>query len=136
MLFLNSKAFLAMTYKKNPLNDIYQGKCMPKTQFVVNIYPWSCKVASENNIGFVTVSWTWCRKGKQSTSEVLNKVLQFHLPLRLDVGAVHVRVEEDDGKGQDEDGVGVPELSHHTRVANAVALAAKRIMDTEALTSN
>lgn len=78
----------------------------------------------------MTVSWTWCRKGEQSTSKVLNKVLQLHLPLRLDVGAVHVGVEEDDGKGQDEDGVGVPELSHHTRVADAVALAAKRMLET------
>lgn len=73
----------------------------------------------------MTVSWMWGRKGEQSTSKVLNKVLQLHLPLRLDIGAVHVSVEEDDGKGQNEDGVGVPELSHHTRVADAVALAAK-----------
>lgn len=75
-------------------------------------------------------------EGEQSTSEVLNKVLQLHLPLRLDVGTVHVRVEEDDGKRQDEDGVGVPELSHHARVADAVTLTKKMKMDTEALKSN
>lgn len=65
----------------------------------------------------------WCRKGEQSTSKVLNKVLKLHLPLRLDVGAVHVCVEEDDGKGQDKDGVGIPELADHARVTDAVALA-------------
>lgn len=57
------------------------------------------------------------------TSEVLHKVLQFHLALRLHVGAVHVRVEEDDGEGQDEDGVWVSELPHHCWVADAVPLA-------------
>ena len=59
------------------------------------------------------------------TSEVLDEVVDLHLPLGLDVGAVHVRVEEDDGEGQDEDGVRVPELPHHARVADAVALAAE-----------
>lgn len=58
----------------------------------------------------------------ESTSQIFDKVLQLHLPLRLDIGAVHVSVEEDDGKGQNEDGVWVPELAHHTRVADAVAL--------------
>lgn len=57
------------------------------------------------------------------TSEVLHKVLQFHLALGLHVGAVHVRVEEDDGESQDEDGVGVSELPHHAWVADAVPLA-------------
>lgn len=57
------------------------------------------------------------------TSQVPDKVLQHHLPVRLNVGAVHVGVEEDDGEGQDEDGVGVVELLHHLRVAHAVALA-------------
>lgn len=56
------------------------------------------------------------------TSEVLHKVLQLHLTLRLHVGAVHVRVEEDDGKGQDKDGVWVAELPHHSWVADAVPL--------------
>ena len=60
------------------------------------------------------------------TSQVLHKVLQLHLPLRLDVGAVHVRVEEDDGEGQNEDGVGVPELSYHRRIADAVALTKRQ----------
>lgn len=58
-----------------------------------------------------------------STSQVLDEVLQLHLPLGLDVGAVHVGVEEDDGERQDEDGVGVSELPHHRGVADAVALA-------------
>lgn len=65
-------------------------------------------------------------EGEQSTSEVFNKVFQLHLPLRLDIGTVHVCVKEDDGEGQDEDSVGVPELSHHTRIADAVSLAVKR----------
>lgn len=73
---------------------------------------------------------------QEGTSKVLNKVFQLHLPLRLDVGTVHVCIEEDDGKGQDEDGVGVPELSYHTRVADAVALTGKRIFNTGILKSN
>lgn len=60
------------------------------------------------------------------TSQVLDEVLQLHLALRLDVGAVHVRVEQDDGEGQDEDGVGVPELPNDPGVADAVALAGGR----------
>lgn len=58
------------------------------------------------------------------TSEVLDEILKLHLPLRLDVGAVHVRVEENDSEGQDKDGVGVAELTNHTGVADAVPLAA------------
>lgn len=57
------------------------------------------------------------------TSEVLDEVLQLHFALRLDVGAVHVRVEQDDGKGQDEDGVWVPELPHYPGVTDTVPLA-------------
>lgn len=57
------------------------------------------------------------------TPEVLDEVLQLHLALGFDVGAVHVGVEQDDGEGQDEDGVGVAELPHHARVADAVTLA-------------
>ena len=57
------------------------------------------------------------------TSQVLDEVLHLHLPLGLVVGAVHIRVEEDDGEGQDEDGVWVPELTHHRGVADAVPLA-------------
>lgn len=58
-----------------------------------------------------------------ATSQVFDKVLQLHLPLGLDVGAVHVSVEEDDCERQDEDGVRVSELPHHRGVADAVALA-------------
>ena len=61
-----------------------------------------------------------------STSEIFDKVLQLHLPLWFDVGAVHVCVEEDDGEGQDEDGVRVSELSHHRGVTDAVALTEDR----------
>lgn len=78
----------------------------------------------KKDTGLETVSWAWCKEVEQSTSKVFNKVFQLHLPLRLDVRAVHVCVEEDDGKGQDEDCVRVPELSHHTRIADAVALTA------------
>lgn len=60
------------------------------------------------------------------TSEVLDEVLQLHLPLRLDVGRVHVSVEEDDGERQDEDGVGVTELSYHPGVTDTVPLAGER----------
>lgn len=57
------------------------------------------------------------------TSQVPDKVFQHHLPVGLDVGAVHVGVEQDNGEGQDEDGVRVVELLHHLGVAHAVALA-------------
>lgn len=60
------------------------------------------------------------------TPKVLHKILQFHLALRLHVGAVHVRVEEDDGEGQDKDGVWVAELAHHGWVADTVPLADKK----------
>lgn len=59
-----------------------------------------------------------------ATSQVFDKILQLHLPLGLDVGAVHVCIEEDDRERQDEDGVRVPELPNHSGVADAVALAA------------
>lgn len=59
------------------------------------------------------------------TSEVLDKVLQLHLALRLDIGAVHVCVEQNDGEGQDEDSVWVPELPYHSRVADTVPLAGR-----------
>ena len=65
------------------------------------------------------------------TSQVLDEVLELHLPLRLDVGAVHVRVEEDDGEGQDEDGVWVLELADQHRVAHAVPLTAQRESERE-----
>lgn len=60
------------------------------------------------------------------TSQILDEVLQLHLPLRFDVGAVHVCVEQDDGKGQDENGVYVLDLPNHPRVADAVPLAGGR----------
>lgn len=86
--------------------------------------------------GLETVSRAWCKEVEQSTSKVFNKVFQLHLPLRLDIGAVHVCVQQDDCKGQDEDCVRVPELSHHTRVADAVALTVdikqgKNILNTD-----
>lgn len=62
--------------------------------------------------------------GSVLTSEVLDEILKLHLPLRLDVGAVHVRVEENYSEGQDKDGVGVAELTNHTGVADTVPLAA------------
>ncbi len=40
----------------------------------------------------------------------------------LDVGTVHVSVEQNDGEGQDEDGVRIVKLLHHVRVTHAVAL--------------
>lgn len=61
-------------------------------------------------------------KNMNLTAKVLYKVLQFHFPLWLHVWAVHVRVEEYNGKRQDEDGIWVPKLTHHPRVADAVAL--------------
>lgn len=60
------------------------------------------------------------------TSKVLDKILQFHFPLCFDVGAVHVCVEEDDGKCQDEDCVWVLKLTDKRRVAHAVSLAARQ----------
>ena len=65
------------------------------------------------------------------TPQVLDKVLQLHLPLRLDVGAVHVRVEEDDGEGQDEDGVWILELPDQHRVTNTVPLTGERERERE-----
>lgn len=44
------------------------------------------------------------------TPQVLDKVFELHLPLWFDIGAVHVRVEEDDSEGQDKDGVWILEL--------------------------
>ena len=61
-----------------------------------------------------------------STSQVLDEVLQLHLPLRLHVGAVHVRVEEDDGEGQDEDGVRVLELPDQRGITHTVPLTERR----------
>lgn len=60
------------------------------------------------------------------TSQVLNEVIQFHLAFSLDAGAVHVGIEEDDGKSKDEDGVGVPELAYKGRVTDTVPLAVRQ----------
>jgi len=67
------------------------------------------------------------------TPKVLDEVLQLHLPLRLHVGAVHVRVEEDDGEGQDEDGVRILELPDQHRVTNTVPLTGERERGDEGL---
>lgn len=69
-------------------------------------------------------------RSKTLTSQIANEVLQHHLPVRLDVGAVHVRIEEDDCKGQDEDGVRVVKLLDHIWVTHAVSLAAAGGMHT------
>ncbi len=60
------------------------------------------------------------------TSKVLNKILQLHFPLSFDVGAVHVCVEKDDGKCQDEDRVWVLKLADECRVAHAVSLTVRK----------
>lgn len=64
--------------------------------------------------------------GDGLTPQVLDEVLELHLPLRLHVGAVHVRVEEDDGESQDEDGVRVLELPDQHRVTDTVPLTGER----------
>lgn len=56
------------------------------------------------------------------TSQVPDEVLEQHLAVGLDVGTVHVGVQQDDGERQDEDGVRVVELLHDVGVAHAVAL--------------
>lgn len=58
------------------------------------------------------------------TSQISNKVLQHHLPVRFNVRAVHICVKKDDRKGQDENGVWVMELLDHIWVTHAVPLAA------------
>lgn len=60
------------------------------------------------------------------TSEILDKILQLHLPLCFDVRTVHVRVEEDDGKCQDEDRVWVLKLTDERWVAHAVSLTVRK----------
>lgn len=56
------------------------------------------------------------------TSQILDEILQFHFSLCFDIGTIHVGVEEDDGKGQDEDGVWVLELSNQCWIAHTVSL--------------
>lgn len=69
-------------------------------------------------------AWT-----RDHTSEVANEVVKSHFTLRFNVGWVHVRVEEDHGEGQDENGVGVVKLLHHIWIAHAVPLAVKKNQD-------
>lgn len=80
-------------------------------------------VYSKSFINFTTLGNSITVNYSFYTSQIFYKVLQLHLPLWLYVGTVHVRVEEDDSECQDEDRVRVAKLSHHTRVADAVALA-------------
>lgn len=56
------------------------------------------------------------------TSQVLNKVIQLHLPVWFDAWAVHVCIEEYDSKGQDEYSVRILELPHQCRVTHTVTL--------------
>lgn len=63
-----------------------------------------------------------CKYDKNVTSQVLNKIIQLHLPVWFDTRAVHVCVEEDDGKSKDEDSVRILELSHQCRVTHTVSL--------------
>lgn len=70
-----------------------------------------------------------CKKNRWEilvTSQVLNEVIQLHLAFSLDTGAVHIGIEEDDGKSKDEDSVWVPELSYEGRVTDTVPLAVKQ----------
>lgn len=63
-----------------------------------------------------------CKYSKNVTSQVLNEVIQLHLPVWFDTWAIHICVEEDDGKSQDEDSVRVLELSHQCRVTHTIPL--------------
>lgn len=60
-----------------------------------------------------------------TTSQVLDEIIQLHLAFCFDVGAVHVCVEEDDGEGQDEDGVWVLKLPHQCWITYAVPLTTR-----------
>lgn len=94
----------------------------PKPRSQVHVSPLSVSRSSgqrEAGLGSC-VSCSWL------TSEVLDKVLQLHFALWLDIGAVHVCVEQDDGEGQDEDGVWVPELAYEGRVTDTVPLAVRQ----------
>lgn len=59
-----------------------------------------------------------------STSQILDEILQFHLPLSFDIGTVHICVQQDYGKGQDEDGIWVLELPNQRWITHTVSLAA------------
>ena len=71
----------------------------------------------------------WGRAFHTLTPQVAYEVLQHHLAVGLDVWAVHVRVEEDDGEGQDEDGVRVLELANQRWVTHTVPLTVWRTGD-------
>lgn len=88
--------------------------------------PWTPGAGGQSMVGDETPRKRPSGGPSPPTSQVPDKVFQHHLPVGLDVGAVHVGVEQDNGEGQDEDGVRVPELPHHPGVADAVALAAGR----------
>lgn len=57
------------------------------------------------------------------TSQVAYEVIQAHFALGFDVGRVHVSVEEDHSKCQDEDSVWVVKLLHYIWIAHTVPLA-------------
>lgn len=68
------------------------------------------------NLKFKCIKCLFC------TSQILDEIFEFHFPLRLHIGAVHVSVEEDDGKSQDEDGVWVLELPNQGGIADTIPL--------------
>lgn len=65
------------------------------------------------------------------TPQIANEVFQHHLAVGFDVGAVHVCVEEDDGKSQDEDSVRILELAHQYRVTHTIPLTEREERNTE-----
>lgn len=65
------------------------------------------------------------KRGFLLTPQVFDEVIQLHLPLCFNAGTVHVRIEKDDGKSQDEDGVRIPKLAHQWSIAYTVALAGR-----------
>lgn len=67
------------------------------------------------------------------TSQILDEVLKFHFSLRFDIWTIHVSVEEDDGKGQDENGVWVLELSNQCRITHTVSLTVHETKTSEKL---
>jgi len=67
-----------------------------------------------------------------STSEVADKVVEFHLAVGFDVLVVEVGVEHDDGKRQQEHSVSTTELANHFRVALRVAAGKCLCMQTQA----
>lgn len=72
-----------------------------------------------------------CKYARNVTSQVFNKVIQLHLSVWFDTWAIHVCVEKDDGKSQDEDSVGILELPHQCRVTHTVPLTETEKRKTE-----